>query len=385
MQRSKTPNRARPNERWFLLRGSIVQRKAKNGSPLYYVVILRKWYKVLGKQSRRNAELYCAQLLTELDRGEHIKPNQMTVAELWERWKLARFADLAAETRGSMEQGVRTLILPALGYRSITALTSEDIERWKSALIEEEYASVTVETALRRLSTILQDAVKWRHLRQNPALGVRGPRKDRKEMKFLTREQILLVLETVPDLQWKAMILTTIVAGLRITETAACRWRHLDWENCQYYVAERRVYRYKQKGFEPPKTQYSKASVMLTPHCLEVLREHQRGQAEKKLRAGAANDFIFTNRTGGAFNPAYVRRRWEQILIDAGIPHVRFHDLRHTCATLWIDQGESPKFVQKQMRHASIQTTYDVYGHLFPETNMQASERFDEALFGKSG
>ena len=233
------------------MRGSIVRREAKDGSPLYYIIVNNKWHKVPGRQTRRNADLYCAQLLTELSRGEHTPPSQMTLADFWERWKQARFSDLGVETQGSMDQCVRTMILPGLGYRSIATLTPEDIERWKSLLLN-DYAPITVETALRRLSTILQDAVKWRHLRQSPTTGVRGPRRERKEMKFLTREQILVVLDTAPDLQWKTLLLTTIVAGLRITEAAACRWRHVDWENCQYYVAERRVYRYGQKGVKEP-------------------------------------------------------------------------------------------------------------------------------------
>ena len=367
------------------MRGSIVKRTAKDGSPLYSVVIRNKWYKVPGKQTLRNAELYRAQLLVELERGgPQFVPNRMTLAELWERWRLARFSDLASDTRGNTEQCIRTMILPYLGSRSVTTITAEDIELWKSALLE-TYSPRTVETALRRLRSILNDAVKWHHLLHNPAKDVRRPRSRRKEMNFLDRAQILQVLEGAPDLQWKTMILATIVAGLRISEVAACRWRYVDWENCQYYVAERRTYRYGPSKIVEPKTEYSKASVMLTPYCLGLLREHQSSQAERRLRAGIAEDFIFITRKRGPFCPTYLRLRWSQLLVDLGVPHVRFHDLRHTCATLWIDQGESPKFVQKQMRHASINTTYDVYGHLFPETKIQASERFDEALFGKSG
>jgi integrase len=80
-----------------------------------------------------------------------------------------------------------------------------------------------------------------------------------------------------------------------------------------------------------------------------------------------------------------VLRIFEPALKAAGLRRIRFHDLGHTCASLLIAQGENPKYIQKQLRHASIQITFDRYGHLVPETNRKAMRKMEETLFGVGG
>ena len=132
------------------------------------------------------------------------------------------------------------------------------------------------------------------------------------------------------------------------------------------------------KAFEP---------VDLTPTCQAALRAHESNQAADRLKAGEKyqkQDLIFATATGGLLHDInIVQRVFKPTLKAAGLPtSMRFHDLRHTCASLLIDQGESPKYVQKQMRHASIEITFDTYGHLYPDANKEAAQRLDDALFG---
>jgi integrase len=105
-----------------------------------------------------------------------------------------------------------------------------------------------------------------------------------------------------------------------------------------------------------------------------------------KLKVGEEyedQDLIFASDTGSHLHDSNVTKRvFKPALTEAGLRIIRFHDLRHTCASLLIAQGESPKYVQKQMRHASIEITFDRYGHLFPDENKEAAKRLDETLFG---
>ncbi|MBT7913084.1 site-specific integrase [Candidatus Bathyarchaeota archaeon] len=125
----------------------------------------------------------------------------------------------------------------------------------------------------------------------------------------------------------------------------------------------------------------------LTATCLRALEAHRKRQAEEKLKVGEKYQdlgLIFATGIGSGWNDKnVVNREFHPLLKEAGLRRIRFHDLRHTCASLLIAQGESPKYVQRQLRHASIQITFDRYGHLFPETNRKAMRRMDETLFGK--
>ena len=168
----------------------------------------------------------------------------------------------------------------------------------------------------------------------------------------------------------------------------AMRWANLDWRSGRYFVKEtlaRARYDY-EGGFTTPKTEGSAQSVELTPACLAALRDHHKRQAENKLALGEAYDdqglFFCTAQGKPLDEKNVVHRPFKAALEDAGLRHIRFHDLRHTTASLLINQGIPAKVVQCQLRHASIQQTFDTYGHLFPETNSAALEKMDAAIFG---
>jgi integrase len=121
---------------------------------------------------------------------------------------------------------------------------------------------------------------------------------------------------------------------------------------------------------------------------LEVLRTHKAGQSEKRLRAGEAyqdHDSMFCTAAGTPFDRGnMVERDFWPLLKQLGMRRIRFHDLRHTFAALLIAQGESPKYIQAQLSHASIQVMMDRYGHLMPDMNQQAARRLEDSLFGPS-
>ena len=141
-----------------------------------------------------------------------------------------------------------------------------------------------------------------------------------------------------------------------------------------------------EREFSSTKTESSAQSVDLTPACLDALKKHRARQAQEKLLAGEKYqdlDLIFPISKGTPWDDInFVKQVFHPALKDAGLRHIRFHDLRHTCASLLIFQGESPKYIQRQMRHASIQMTFDRYGHLFPDANREAARRLDATLFG---
>ena len=384
----KTPGAPQQTERFYrLAKGSIVQRKGKKGTT-YFVVMLNKWHRVPGKQTKQNAELYRAQLVTEVAQGEYLAPSKITLSDFVERWQAARFPEMTPNTQAGTRTHCKQYILPHLGARQLSSLSREDVQQWKAKLLG-QYAPGTVETALNKLRTICRDAVSWRYIKADPTAGVKRPPQSKSEMQVLAPAQAVALLEAAPTHFWRCFFQFGIVTGLRIAELIAVKWEHLDLENARYQVTETWQARGKASiGFRQPKTAYSQAPVQLTPDLLRNLAEHRATQAAEQLKNPMQGKFglMFPRTDGKPIDPRVIHRTsWPETLTAAGLPHMRLHDLRHTCAALWLDIGENPKFIQRQMRHASIKTTLDIYGHLLPERSQEAAARFDQMVFGKTG
>lgn len=365
------------------MRGSIVQRQGKRGV-LYYVVIQNRWHKVPEPQTKRNAEIFRAQLVTDRQRGEYVEPQRMTLAEFAGRWKEARYADWSPNTRHGYDTCLTSYILPAMGHRQLGAINREDLHRWKAQLLT-THAPATVELALACLRLIFRAAVEWRYLHTNPATGIPRPKKHRREIRPLIPEQLRQLLRSLDDPQWRALVMMTATGGLRIGEVCAARWKHLDWDTRTFYVTESLVQRAGVKEVRPPKSPESQSKVRLSPAACAALRAHHQAQAAQRLATAGYQDhgFIFAKPDGRIWEARMLSRIWAEMLTGAGLPHFRFHDLRHTCAALLIDQGTHAKVVQEQMRHTSITTTLDLYGHLFPQRVEADVDRLDDA-FGLS-
>jgi integrase len=284
----------------------------------------------------------------------------------------------------------RKHLLPILGDRPLPSIGVEDVQELKSTKLAEGLSPQTVKHLLRLLRQMLNHAVDWGYLRRNPATKVKDPSVPIKEMDCFSPEEVRLFLEHVPA-KWKAFFLMAITTGLRQGEILAAKWSNLDWNSQQYFVREnlaRKRGKY-EGGLAPTKTEGATARVDVSPHCLDALRQHRARQAEEKLQAGEGYedmDLIFANPLGTPLDHKnVVNRVFNPTLEAARLRRIRFHDLRHTCASLLIDMDENPKYIQRQMRHASIDTTFNRYGHLFPDKKREAMQRLDGLLMGCIG
>ena len=383
-----------------LMRGSI--QKRGNSYAIRYEVG-KKWdavnecwqrnqkkEKVPYPHTKKHAEALLAERLSQLNKGEYLEPAKMTFAEFQSLW-MKKYAigegQIRASTLNLYDGFFRNHLVPAFGTQQLAIIGVEDIQGFKAKKTAAGLSPQTVKHLLRLLRQMLNHAIDWGYLRENPANKVRNPRVPRKEMDFLTTEEIGIFLNHVPA-PWFPFFLTAIVSGLRFGELLAMKWENLDWKRGQYFVRETWL---RPRGEHPPsisepKTDTSVAPVDLTPTCLEALASHRTTQLAERLRAGEEYkdmDLIFATPKGTMLDSGNVTKRvYNPALKAAGLRRIRFHDLRHTCASLLISLGESPKYIQKQLRHGSIEMTFDRYAHLFPDTNKETSRRVDSALFG---
>ncbi|WP_212774275.1 site-specific integrase [Polycladomyces abyssicola] len=189
-------------------------------------------------------------------------------------------------------------------------------------------------------------------------------------------------LSSAQDDRLFALFFLAISTGLRRGELLGLKWGDVDFDRGILVV--RRTVQRTVNGLivkEQPKTDNSRRLVNISPATVDVLRQHQKRQAEEMLKFGLRDiEFIFTNTVGNLMEPRKVNHIFDRIIGKAGIPKIRFHDLRHTHATMLLKQGIHPKIVSERLGHSSIGITLDIYSHVIPSMQREAAVAIDQVL-----
>jgi integrase len=226
-------------------------------------------------------------------------------------------------------------------------------------------------------------------LARNPAEAVELPRKNRKEMQALSPEEATRFLAATAKDRWHALFVVALFTGMRPSEYLALKWSDVDLQKGTVTIQRSLVESGKgcSMRIDETKTAHSRRSIPLASTVVRVLIDHRRRQGEERLAAGANyrnQEFVFAKHLGDAFqNFNLIRRYFKRTLKRAGLPEtIRLYDLRHSCATLMLAQGEHPKVVSEWLGHASTTLTLDVYSHVLPSMRRDASERLEKTIWG---
>lgn len=236
----------------------------------------------------------------------------------------------------------------------------------------ETHSPYTTKKAITRLRQIFKVAIADDYLAKSPAEKVTNlPRLSRQhEIKILESGEIRTLLAAVPDF-WKPLIKIALRTGLRRGEIFGLRWDDVLWKERQVRV----TFQLSGATLVEPKSHAARRKIDIGPATLDLLRAHMEQCPESEL------GLVFPNPTGKPTHAGNFQRDiWGPARNQACFPHLRFHDLRHTFASLLIHNRESVKYVQTVMGHADAQTTLNVYGHLFEGSGTEAASRLESAL-----
>ena len=175
-----------------------------------------------------------------------------------------------------------------------------------------------------------------------------------------------------------------VTTGMRQGELLGLKWEDVDLEREVLQVRRTLVKNGGRLGLGEPKTKKSRRTVHLTGRAVGALKRHRKAQAEERLALPGLwqnNGLVFATNIGTLINPTNLRRRsFGPLLEKAGLPQIRFHDLRHTAATLLFLEGVHPKFVQELLGHATIAITLDTYSHVLPSMGDRTAKAMEAAL-----
>jgi integrase len=222
---------------------------------------------------------------------------------------------------------------------------------------------------------------------RNVCDAVRPPKVQAKEMRALSPEEARQLLTGAVGDPLEALYILAVTVGLRQGELLGLKWQDVDLDAGRLQV-RRSIARVNGHGWleQEPKSASSRRSVALTPLAVAALQRHRQRQLERRLKALAWEDngFVFANEVGRPMTPQNLTKRsFHPLLERAGLPRMRFHDLRHTAATLLLAQGVHPKIVQEMLGHASISLTLDTYSHVTPSLQAEAAEKMQAIFSGR--
>lgn len=276
-----------------------------------------------------------------------------------ERW-MATTTQLKPSTRFGYESLLRTHLLPAFGTAQLRRIQPVDVQTWVADLVAGGLSPSRTRQAYQLLSSIMKSAVVSRYLNASPCIGVRLPRQERREMLFLTADQLARLAAASGE--HAPLIYLLGYGGIRWGEAAALRRRRVDVLRGRIELAESAATVAGAIHVGSTKSDQVR-TVRIPAFVSELLAEHLAG------RSPDPDGLVFVAPEGGPLRHSNFRRRvWLPALPASGVPStLRIHDLRHTAAALMIAEGAHPKAVQSHLGHSSIQVTMNVYGHLLPD------------------
>jgi integrase len=216
---------------------------------------------------------------------------------------------------------------------------------------------------------------------------VKPPRVVSREVVPLDIEQARMLLESVREHRLEVLLTMAVVTGMRRGELLALTWSNIDFERHSLQVVHTVDYIPKYGYVQTePKTKAGKRLIRLPAFLMDMLEVHRVQQEEQRSKVGAAwenRDLVFPDLKGGYFNPNYLLRVFKKILENAGVPHMHFHDLRHSAATILLCMGINIKVIQSLLGHSDISITLGLYSHLLPTMQQEVVDKWDDA-FGKN-
>lgn len=322
--------------------------------------------------------------LQEIDKGNSNKPSNVTFPDFINSWLISIKPSIRPVTWYQYDMTARKHILPLMSKIKLVDLQPDRIQKTYNDKLAQGIHPRTIKMMHTVFHSSLEQAVKMGMIQRNPANAVKRPRYEIPEMKFLDEVQVNRFLAAAKGDRHETLYHLEIATGLRQSEILALRWKDLDWEKRTLLVQHQLSRNFKEgKYFTQPKTRSGRRTIILGKKTIEKLREHWIRQLEEKKLASnrwIENDFLFPSTVGTPINQSNLYHSFKSLLQKSDLPDIRFHDLRHTAATLMLNHGVPAIIVSRRLGHSRVSVTLDIYGHLIPEMQDEAAEMIDDLI-----
>lgn len=326
-------------------------------------------------------------LQRDLDRGLPVPDDRLTVGQFLDRWLEASVKpSVRPRTYESYAGHVHRHLKPALGQIPLSRLSPAQVQDFLNKRIESGLSPTTAISIRATLRRALNMAMRWELVVRNVATLIDPPKPGKFRARPWTPEEASAFLEAARGNRLEALYNLVMATGLRQGEALGLRWEDVDLDAGIFTVRHSLQSRGGKRFLTEPKTASSVRLLPLPAFVVRQLRDHRARQNRERLLAGEAwedSGLVFTTRTGRPMEGTDVTKRFQKLTRQAGLPQIRFHDLRHTCGTFLLAKGVDLQVIKQVLGHTTIAVTSALYAHVTPALEHEAMHRMDELLGGE--
>ena len=339
--------------------------------------------------TRSEAQDWLRKTRNQMENGLTFKGANTQFGEFLDEWLTSAKSRLTEHSWRTYEQIIRDYICPGLGKVRLRDLNPAVIQRFYDRKVTEGLGLRTVQRTHTIIHAALNSALKLGLLGRNPDNATQPPKPKRREMKYLDAAQVKKLLETARrtgDRNY-ALYYLAVSTGMREGELLGLRWDDVNLDQGVLHV------RFSLKrlwsgvlALQQPKTKTSVRAIKLGSQTVEILQLQKIRNsidAEKAGKLWKEQNFVFPSSVGTPMDPTNLIKAFRKLLRLADLPRIRFHDLRHTAASLMLNNGVDVLVASHRLGHARPSITLDVYGHLIPSMQAHAVEVLEELISGK--
>lgn len=382
-----------PSRRWEMNSMPVYKDDKAKKNPWFYQFYTgeimngkRERMKKRGFRTKKEAESAMVQAKADLERGERVKDKKLTVDVYLKSW-FENKQNINAITRELYESYLRIHIIPGLGHHQLSKLSSMDIQNFISTLRQKELAENTIKRIFSVINTALNQACKMELVRRNVAGAVSKPKGERRELKVWDLDTIHTFLEATHDgSRYSIVMYLALMTGMRQGELLGLRWSDIDFDQKTIHI-QQSLARDGKTINHALKSKKSIRSVAISRETAVRLKEHRKLIVMEMVKEGEnyqKNDLVICTSRGTPASSRSIMKVWNKFIERLELPRITFHDLRHTHASLLLQQGVHPKVVSERLGHSSVVITLDTYSHLLPNLQADAADGLDVLLKRKT-
>jgi integrase len=347
----------------------------------------RKQKSQSGFKTKKEAQAALAELVNTVEKGNYTEPVKKKFKEFTMNYMENMYRNRVKRTSYETAHNiVVTHIIPFFGDVDLNDVDQFLVHEFYQLKQKEGYSSAYVQRMHEMIRLILRVAYKWEVLHKDIASMLEPPRLIKKEMKVWTIDQVNTFLKFTKHSRYHPIYFLAAYTGMRKGEILGLTWDDVNFEERTISINKTLAHPGKEYFLQSPKTKNSIRTIYIDDDIIKVLRKQKIKQNLEKLKYGGVykeHNMVFAQETGEFVPPQGVNGLFARFIGQANLPRIRFHDLRHTHATILLLMGTNPKLVADRLGHSTVQITLDTYSHVLPSMKQDLTEQFSKMM--KSG
>lgn len=339
---------------------------------------VRKSYKTA--TSKKEAQRLLKEHNKKMEAGSVVFPVKTTLAGFLEEFIEYKALSLSETTIYGYRNILKNHIIPYFKNMTVQEITTKDIQNYVTVKAKTGISLQTIKKHVALLDSVFRNAYMSRIIDENPVSRLEHIKAPSHKLECMDAHEIALLCDSVEGTQLEVPVKLAVYLGLRRGEVLGLKWEHIDFKNAVLYVNNTRTQAGRNTIEKQPKTERSIRQLHLSQELIDLLVEQKKKSSRIMVKNQAMTDYVAFMDNGRPFKPNYLSECFRNHLLSNGYKPIRFHDLRHSFASIANDAGISMNEISSAMGHSNISTTSEIYTHEFSKTKTKAVNAVSQCI-----